>query len=178
MTNTIETKFKIGDIVWAADSDREEIPETCPDCLGTRHWSVTTPAGDTFDCECDTCRHGYEVRGFVTRWDYVGRARPLTIGSVRIDTNDDENPISYMAAETGVGSGAVWYEYRLFESEKEALKTAEVRALELQRAASERAAELRAQAIKKEKRKPSFQRRRIRELEKEVAELRKEGRAA
>ena len=178
MTNTIETKFKIGDIVWLADSSREEIRETCPDCLGTRYWSVTTPAGDEFECDCDTCRLGYEVRGFVTRWDFVGRAPSLTIGSVRVDTDDEKHAVSYMAIETGVGTGLIWYEPRLFASKDDALKAAEARALELQEDARKRAVNSREQAIKKEKRKPSFERRRIRVLEKEVAALRKESAAA
>jgi hypothetical protein len=49
---------------------------------------------------------------------------------VRIDTaqkqDEDYHPVSYMCLETGVGSGAVYYEHRMFDTEEAALAFAQL----------------------------------------------------
>ncbi len=57
----------------------------------------------------------------------VASARTLTIGSVRIDTaaRDYSEPVEYMCVETGIGSGSVYRESHLFETESAALVAAE-----------------------------------------------------
>lgn len=55
----------------------------------------------------------------------------LTIGSIRIDTNDIDKPVSYMCVETGVGSGSVYYESDLHLTEEEAFRFAQARAVEI-----------------------------------------------
>jgi len=46
--------------------------------------------------------------------------RKLTIGSVLIDTHEDRGPVSYMCRETGIGSGSIYYESKLFASKADA----------------------------------------------------------
>lgn len=53
--------------------------------------------------------------------------RSLTIGSIRIDTNDSD-PVSYMCAETGVGSGNIYSEQTLFATQDAAEADAEIKA--------------------------------------------------
>ena len=118
-------KYNIGDKVWLAYIESTMARHPCPDCLGTHKWAVKTPAGVDLTCECPRCSSypprtvaGKEVSPLTYRkWE--GHVRELTIGSVRIDTNDD-NPVQYMCVQTGVGSGNIWYESKLFEFQCEA----------------------------------------------------------
>jgi hypothetical protein len=116
-----QPKFKIGDLVHAprVGWGTKEVP--CADCLGKKTWSVTTPAGETFEADCNTCSHGfYGSRGFTEEWGDHLKIELLTVGSVRIDTADEERPISYMCRETGVGSGSIYDEAHLFATREEA----------------------------------------------------------
>jgi hypothetical protein len=58
---------------------------------------------------------------------YVAATRQLTIGSVRVDT-EDEDPITYMANETGVGCGYIHNEKDLYETRELAIAAAEAEA--------------------------------------------------
>lgn len=131
MSASIPTpKFSIGQKVWRGSGAWSEKQQSCPDCLGQLRWSVTTPAGETFNASCATCERGYECTGTINSWDYHPRVDCLTIGSVRIDSADAEHPVSYMCHETGIGSGQIHYEPTLAETEGEAAEIAEREALD------------------------------------------------
>jgi len=72
---------------------------------------------------CDGCNNGRMIR-FP---DWVPDAWVLTVGQVRIEATTKYTNYSYMCKETGIGSGQVYKEEMLSESEEEAY----VRAKEL-----------------------------------------------
>lgn len=119
----VNPKFNIGDTVYAAYANWDARQVKCPDCLGTAEWTVTAPSGESWQVRCNTCNKGWHSSGYIGSYDYLPEMRELTIGSVRIDTND-ENPISYMCVETGVGSGTIHYEKTLFGSKELAMEYA------------------------------------------------------
>ena len=129
----IVTKFEVGDKVWVADYERVNVRVTCPDCLGTRVWSATLPSGEQMNIPCPTCGYGYEgSRGYVVGpYVYGPKVWQGTIGSVGADpfTRDPDERIRYMMNETGVGSGSVYYEPRVFATEAEAMVMATIRAV-------------------------------------------------
>lgn len=113
-------KYSIGDTVWYASAytGAEQLP--CPDCLGQKLWSVTSPAGGTFQVNCVRCSGS----GYLEAHTYEPQTRSLTIGSIQIDTaNTSDNHrevVQYMCKETGIGSGSVYRESLLFRSQEEA----------------------------------------------------------
>ena len=120
----IETKFSIGDVVYYASTTTERKQHPCPDCLGTKKWKAVSPAGGEYEFACPRCRSGYRSEHGLSL-DYsifVPTAHRLTIGSVRTDSADKT---SYMCVETGVGSGNIYDEDRLFSTESEALTAAQ-----------------------------------------------------
>lgn len=128
----IETKYSIGDVVWHASTSTERKQHPCPDCNGTRKWKAISPAGNEYDFTCPRCTARYQSND-VLSLDYsvsVGAVRKLTIGSVRHDSHKfgGGSETQYMCAETGVGSGNVYDEDRLFPSEEEARAAAQVMA--------------------------------------------------
>lgn len=154
MTALPTPKFTIGQIVWAASAENAQKPIPCPDCLGCRSWSVTTPAGETFEAPCPTCDIGWAgSSGTVNEWKWSPVVLALTLGSVRIDT-ESETPIQYMARETGVGSGRLWNEADLRADYGEAVTAAEACAIERKAWSDEEDRKRREQATKKKLRKP------------------------
>jgi hypothetical protein len=124
----IETKFNLGDKVWVSDHSRVNEFIQCPDCLGSGIWSTTLPNGETFPIECPTCAHGYEgSRGFISGpLVYGPKVWEGTVGSIGVDTYSSrpEERVRYMLNETGVGSGTIYYEFRIFPDRESALAEA------------------------------------------------------
>lgn len=119
----IETKFGVGDKVFAAEIAIETVQVPCPDCLGERTWDAKLPCGDTVKIQCQTCTYGYECRGTIGQARAEGVVRCYTVGSVSFDSwdgiNHDRGGVRYMCEETGVGSGRVWDERDLYETREE-----------------------------------------------------------
>lgn len=117
----IETKYSIGDTVWYANITTEVKHHPCPDCLGSRKWIATSPAGGAFEVGCPRCAASYQANHALSLSYSVwtSTARRLTIGQVR-PCSGDHGTHQYMCLETGIGSGSLYNEDRLFETEEAA----------------------------------------------------------
>ena len=133
MTGLPIPKYAIGDVVYlpAIDWITDTLP--CPDCHGTRTWKATSPAGEEHTIACPRCTDQYARSSRndlpslkVTR--HTPRAKRLTIGSITVKTHPykPQEAVEYMANETGIGSGSLYYETNLFPDEASALAKAEV----------------------------------------------------
>ncbi len=118
----IETKYDVGDSVFAGKAEWVETHVVCPDCAGTEEWTITAASG-SWKAECQTCKwgrfHGTRPPGTVKKSGRHPLVEDLTIGSVRLNTEDEGH--TYMCVETGVGSGRVYYEKSLFSTYVEAM---------------------------------------------------------
>ena len=170
----IQPKYQIGQQVYFAWGGWKETFKTCPDCLGKMEWAVETPIGDKFTIPCGTCMYGYECRGIIPEWGDQPEFNLVTIGSIRMDTGCKKHPISYMCEETGIGSGRIYYEENLFLNKEDAMLAAIKIARELTEQRKLQEEENTKRKKKNHRSKPSLEQRRIRELEKEVKELKKE----
>ena len=124
----IVTKYSVGDVVYFASTVSTRKKHDCPDCLGTRKWSAQSPAGGTFEFACPRCSASYQSDRDLSL-DYTAHeptAGRLTIGSIQVNTAPGayDHGNRYMCVETGIGSGSVYNEDRLFETEAEALAAA------------------------------------------------------
>lgn len=117
----LETKYSIGDVVYHPQVLSTGAKMPCPDCLGRRVWIAKLPNGEELRIACPTCAYGYEgSRGEVPSGEVHGRVDRFTIGSVRMDTGSGDRGTEYMCEETGVGSGSLWAESKLFDTREEA----------------------------------------------------------
>jgi hypothetical protein len=135
MSDLPTPKYKIGDTVYACDLKRVKRQLPCPDCLGSTEWAVKSPAGTEMTVSCPRCTARYwsgtpNDMPSLDYWEHEATTRPLTIGSVRAETHDhDGGPkVTYMCRETGIGSGSLWYEDRLYETQAEALEVGQAEA--------------------------------------------------
>lgn len=131
---TLTTKYNIGDVVYRAGTVVERKQRACPDCLGSKAWKAISPAGSEFSFRCPRCSAGYSNDRDMSL-DYsahVPSVSRLTIGSIQVNTApgswDAGN--KYMCNETGIGSGNIYSENDLFETEEEALAASEFKAKE------------------------------------------------
>lgn len=119
----IETKFSLGDVVWAAQTKTTTDTFDCPDCMGAKTWKAVSPAGGEYEFKCPRCSANYGPQHPLSlRYTkFEGYTQRLTIGQVRGAVGGEvREPIEYMCRETGVGSGALWKEDRLFATQAEA----------------------------------------------------------
>jgi hypothetical protein len=134
---TITTKYSIGETVYFASTVTETKCHPCPDCLGKKIWTVTSPAGTDYTFPCPRCSAHYSSNDEL-RLDYSRYApvvRKMTIGSIKHDSAyHDWDKLTaktqYMCRETGVGSGSVYDEDLLFPTEEEAMQAAQLLASE------------------------------------------------
>lgn len=128
----IETKFSVGDVVYHAATTTERKQHPCPDCLGSRKWSLRSPAGTDYEIGCPRCAARF-MNDRDLSLDYTAHvpyAKRLTIGSVQYNSHAGafDHGARYMCVETGVGGGSVYDEARLFETEADALISAKLMA--------------------------------------------------
>ena len=143
-------KYQIGDRVLVAHWTIAETREVCPDCGGTKTVKVVLASGEVLEAQCRHCTVGYQAQGYVTKSVYTPKVWHGTVGSVRVDTNDEE-PVRYMLEETGVGTGSVHPERNLFLDAEEATAEATRKAK-------------RQQALINEKNEEQRKRRRLKDL--------------
>lgn len=128
----IETKYSVGDVVYSAGTTTTHKQHPCPDCLGKRKWKAISPAGSEYDFGCPRCAAQFNGDPDLTL-DYMAHVpsvQRLTIGSVQFNSanTSSDSGARYMCHETGIGSGQVHDEGRLYKTEAEALSASEVMA--------------------------------------------------
>lgn len=125
----IETKYSVGDKVFHASTTTTAKQHPCPDCLGEREWNVTSPAGGEYTIGCPRCSARFlsDADLSLTYTAHVPSVQPMTIGSVQYNSVPSgwDSGARYMCRETGVGSGSVYNEDRLFSTEEDATAAAQ-----------------------------------------------------
>ena len=120
----IETKYSLGDKVWKISQNKPKTWIPCSFCGRSESYrgeyadSTKAIGLDGSEKRCPDCygrggRHEY----LDLEWMVVAE---LTIGRVEYQTSSGETKESYMAKETGIGSGSVHYVDTLYPSKEEA----------------------------------------------------------
>ena len=119
----IEAKFRVGQKVYAVSnkSDSRQIHVKCDICDSTGKVKVN---GRDEEYTCPVCRGRTETEHY--GYKYIISHYKAKIGRVQITEyaneykKDNKSEVTYMLDVTGVGSGQIWKENRLFATEKEA----------------------------------------------------------
>ena len=128
----LKTKYSLNETVYYIHKTVDRVRNPCAMCLGER-WLTANSIRHT----CPHCNgRGYED---ITNGESFKVSEPLTIGRISVKVTSIKptgmfenvgvyNPdnikyeTSYMCYETGIGSGNVYYEDKLFSSKEEAEK--------------------------------------------------------
>ena len=121
----METKFKIGDVVWQARYGVTESKVPCPVCYGKRVVKIILGNDDVVETECGYCSCGYEgPRGFITEHRTEPTAQFRSIDGVEIFESSNGATVRYR------DGGYVFDEEDLFATKEEAMVQAEILAAE------------------------------------------------
>ena len=113
------TKFNIGDRVFYARCNQQEIEVPCLVCYGKLSVILTLGNGDEITLPCGYCGHGYQApRGYIKEYDYKIVAELVIITGIetRKDQNGEEIKYKY--------NNYIFDEDRLFANQTEALEKA------------------------------------------------------
>ncbi len=123
---TFTTRYSIGDVVYGASTLTTRKKHPCPDCLDTREWEAKSPAGREYKFGCPRCNTQFHANHdlCIDYTAFVGSAQKLTIGQVRVKAGGEPEETEYMCRETGIGSGTLHRESKLFPTEEEAMVAA------------------------------------------------------
>jgi RecJ-like exonuclease len=114
----INTKYSLGQEVWMVLTKRTESWITCKTCDGK---GTVTVKDKSFECPECYARGGERVYSDKQQYYIYGHG---VIGNVRAEfyskKYDKDDVINYMIDVTGVGSGTLWSEDKVFENEKDA----------------------------------------------------------
>lgn len=119
----LQAKYNVGQKVYAVSnrSDSRQIHVKCDVCNSTGKVKVE---GREEEYECPVCHDRTETEHY--GYKYVISYHNATIGKVNIEeyspkyADKFQSRVMYMLEETGVGSGSLWREDRLFATEDEA----------------------------------------------------------
>ncbi len=119
----LTAKFEVGQEVYAVSnrSDTRQKHVECDLCNSTGKVKVN---GREEEYECPCCHGRMETEHY--GYKYVIAYHGATIGKVSVEeyakkySRNNKSRVTYMLEETGVGSGQVWREERLFITEEEA----------------------------------------------------------
>ena len=107
--------YKVGDWVWYATYDSEEIKVPCPVCYGNKVVTVILGNGDEVAVECDYCGKGWQnALGYVTEYQRIPKAEQRMITKRRIEDGRDGEEIEY------IGSQYILNIAQMFDNEQEA----------------------------------------------------------
>ena len=123
--SALQTKYGIGDEVWRMRTYRDRVGTDCGVCHGSGEVGVAGHDDLTTYCPVKGCTAG---RVFPVSETLYADIRLLTIGKIEVTVeafapDSTRRPIfvvSYMAWETGVGSGANHREENLYDSRADA----------------------------------------------------------
>lgn len=111
----IETRYNLGDTVWHLRTWNARKAITCPLCSGAGKVQIGETDRTTYCPDCNT-------RGRITTTEQQTSAEisRLTIGQVRAEVSGAHTVVEYMAHETGVGSGSIYYEPDFYPTREDA----------------------------------------------------------
>jgi len=110
----------------------------CPDCLNTGKWKVTTPGGEILEMNCPRCTDIHNRHSLIVE-KFDPSVEMLTVGQRKVQEQlGEEDKVTYMCKETGVGSGSVYREELLYSNHAEAMLAAKEMAKEAYKKSGDR----------------------------------------
>jgi len=103
----LKPKYNIGDVVLYPSASYIPVRDGCSDCLESGKAILTLGTKESIEVNCPTCKGV----GNIQRHDWKCCINTMVVGLIKYDSSEG---FSYMCNETGIGSGAVYKEHKLF----------------------------------------------------------------
>jgi len=131
-------KYGVGDTFWVAGVESKTSQLSCPDCLGSRTWKATSPAGVEHELACPRCGNGYSATSIggdrlpsLSYVEHVAVARRFTVGGIEVRSHDwSDEPGGRITYYSNPQGGSTYRENQAYDSEETALTVARLQAAE------------------------------------------------
>jgi hypothetical protein len=89
-------EFSVGDKVWWAKYQRENVKETCPICDGKLRVTVILGNGNHIETDCTYCEKGFQPCGWITEYEYVSDVKQVEITHKEVNEGANGRSVEYM----------------------------------------------------------------------------------
>lgn len=89
-------EYNIGDKVWWATCETQEININCPICFGNKKVTLILGNGENVETDCDYCGLGFEgPRGFTKEYQRVSGAKEIAIAGKEVREDEKGRNVEY-----------------------------------------------------------------------------------
>jgi len=85
----LRREYDVGDKVWWAKYERQEVKKTCPICFGKMRVRVILGDDSQIETDCTYCERGFQKYGYIIENEYVSAVEQIEI--THKEVNEDEN---------------------------------------------------------------------------------------
>jgi hypothetical protein len=112
----IETKFDLGQKVYPISQKRKEEFVVCPSCGGVGTIIIQLTGVEITCPKCYGRRGSTEYREleWYVHYDYASKIGKVDVERYNEYDKNHESRTAYMLEATGIGSGTIWYEEKLY----------------------------------------------------------------
>ena len=88
-------EYNVGDKVWFAKYQRQEVQVTCPICFGKMKVRLILGDDSEVETECTYCERGFQKYGYVIEYDYVSDVELVEITGKEVREYNGERTVEY-----------------------------------------------------------------------------------
>ena len=84
----MKKEYNVGDKVWWAKYECQEVKKPCPICFGKMRVKVILGDKNQIETDCTYCERGFQTYGYITEYEYVSVVEQ--VGITHKEVNEDE----------------------------------------------------------------------------------------
>ena len=89
------SEYNVGDKVWWAKYQKQQVKKTCPICDGKMRVVVILGNGDHIETDCTYCERGFQKYGWVNEYEYVSAVEQVEITGKEVHEYNGERSVEY-----------------------------------------------------------------------------------
>lgn len=91
----MKDEFNVGDKVWWAKYERQEVKKTCPICFGKLRVKLILGDESIVETDCTYCERGFKQYGYVTEYEYVPSVELVAITHKEVNEGENGRMVEY-----------------------------------------------------------------------------------
>jgi len=91
----MEKEYNVGDKVWWAKYQRQEVKKTCPICFGKMRVRVILGDESQIETDCTFCERGFQKYGWISEYEYVSAVEQVEITHKEVNEGTNGRNVEY-----------------------------------------------------------------------------------
>lgn len=91
----MKKEYNVGDKVWWAKYQRQQVKKDCPICSGKMRVTVILGNGDHIETDCTFCKRGFQKYGWIEEYEYVSAVEQVEIIHKEVNEGKDGRQVEY-----------------------------------------------------------------------------------